>query len=257
MKTLKTIYFSLLLTLCVSAIAQAQEYKYSAKSANKIKILANSGSFKIEGYAGKEIYINGPSSKIPDEAEGLKLINGGLNDNTGEGMYLEEEGNEVIIRNVARSGDFTLRVPENINLHVIAKSYNCGKITISNFKGELELKSDYAGVTLDNVTGPVVCNATYGGVKANFNKVNQEKPISIISTYSKVDVSLPENTKANLSLESSYGNIYSDLDIAYEKKGIDEESTWGGKNIKGKVNGGGVDIYLKSPYSNIYLRKSK
>lgn len=258
MKTLKNIYFSLLLMLSISVAAFAQEYKYSIKSANKIKLLVNSGTLKIEGYSGKEIIISGPAAKIPEEAEGLKLINGGLNDNTGAGIFLEEQGNEVILKNVVRSGEFRIKVPESFNLQIVAKSYNCNKISVTNFKGELELKSDYASVNLDNVTGPVVCNATYGGVKASFNKVNQEKPISIISTYSKVDVSLPEGTKADLHLESNYGNIYSDLDIAYDKKGVDDESMWSmGKNINGKVNGGGVEIYLKSPYSNIYLRKVK
>jgi DUF4097 and DUF4098 domain-containing protein YvlB len=257
MKTLKTLYLIVILGLIGLSFAQAQEFRHTPKG-NKLKILTNSGSFTIEGHSGKEIVLSGPSSKAPEEAEGLKLITGGAYDNTGTGLNIDETDGAVVIKNVARSGNFRVLVPEKMNLIIGAKTYNCGKITVSNFKAELEIKSEYGSIYLDNVTGPVVCNATYGKVKANFDQVNQSKPISIVATYSNVDVSLPESTKADVKLESSYGNIYSDITLVQERSSeSDDWGQWGGKTINGKMNGGGVEIYLKSPYSNIYLRKKK
>jgi hypothetical protein len=257
MKTLKPLYLIVIFVIVGLNLANAQEFRYNPKG-NKLKVLTNSGSFTIEGHSGKEIVLSGPNAKTPDEAEGLKLITGGANDNTGAGLNLEEVDGAVIIKNVARSGSFRILVPEKMNLIMNAKTYNCGKITVSNFKAELEIKSEYGSVYLDNVTGPVVCNATYGKVKATFDQVNQSKPISIVATYSAVDVSLPENTKADVKLESSYGNIYSDITLVQEKNSdSDDWGQWGGKTVNGKINGGGVEIYLKSPYSNIYLRKKK
>jgi hypothetical protein len=257
MKSLKTIYLIAILLIAGLNFATAQEFRYNPKG-NKLKVLTNSGSFTIEGHSGKEIVVSGPNAKTPEEAEGLKLITGGANDNTGVGVNIDESDGMVLIKNVARSGSFRILVPEKMNLVINAKTYNCGKITVSNFKAELEIKSEYGSVYLDNVTGPVVCNATYGKVKAVFDQVNQSKPISIVATYSVVDVSLPESTKADVKLESTYGNIYSDISIIQEKRTSEEDLVdWGGKTIDGKMNGGGVEIYLKSPYSNIYLRKKK
>ena len=98
------------------------------------------------------------------------------------------------------------------------------------------------------------------------------------STSGFVDVTIPENTNANLKLNSTSGDIYTDLDIEVEEeekkstvkkwklnetaKGVNWESWEGncsgcGTKIKGQLNTGGVDIYIKSIGDDVFLRKSK
>lgn len=73
-----------------------------------------------------------------------------------------------------------------------------------------------------------------------------------------IDVSMASNQKADIETRSYNGDVFSDLaiktptprDRSYRKIG-------GRARIKGKLNGGGVKVYLKTFRGNIYLRKKK
>ena len=86
-----------------------------------------------------------------------------------------------------------------------------------------------------------------------FDKINQKASIDIRTTNGEIDVTLPENTSANLELSSWNGDIYTNFDLKRpDKDGLISISD---RNIKGAINGGGVDITLKSTNGTIYLRK--
>jgi hypothetical protein len=93
----------------------------------------------------------------------------------------------------------------------------------------------------------------YGGVDAVFNS-EIKNPVSIVSVYGHVDASILTTTKANLKLNTSYGEIL----VAPELK-IDVDRTGDMINysdkVNGKLNGGGVNIDLTASYGKIYLRK--
>jgi hypothetical protein len=65
---------------------------------------------------------------------------------------------------------------------------------------------------------------------------------------------MPASSKFNVKLETPYGDIYSDIDIEV-KTTADGMKVISGSNLKGTVNGGGVDVVISSSYENIYLRK--
>ena len=112
----------------------------------------------------------------------------------------------------------------------------------------------YNDVKLVNVTGPMSVKSVYGSVEANFSSLSQKGSISIHSIYDFVDVTLPATVKADVNLKTPFGNIYSDIDIDVKttEKGMRVIS---GSDLKGTVNGGGVEVVLTSSYENIYLRK--
>jgi Putative adhesin len=258
---MKNLKFSLcgIFILLTVLVSQAQEFKVNVKSGSKVKIRSFSGSMSISTHSGNEVIIKAPSIERPKNSEGLRLISGRGEDNTGVGLNVQSTESGLEISGATRkSVEYEVLLPENIALHAHLRGWQCSKLEIDGLKSEVEIDVDYASVYLNNVTGPVVLKVTYGKVKANFSQVNQTKPISLIATYSDLDVTLPSNTKANIKLHSDYGDIYSDFDIAYEKKSGDAD--WikmTGSSVKGTINGGGVEIYLKAPYNNVYLRKSK
>jgi hypothetical protein len=263
MKNLKITLLSILLLL--PALLFAQDFHFTPKSATKVRVATIPGKIILESHTGKDIIIS--SSRINHDEddvkdkEGLQLINGaGVQDNTGTGVNITETDGVVIIRGASQKseGDIKILIPEKMNLLVTSKGWIANNIKINGFKSEIEIKSEYAHVSLSNVTGPIVLNATYGHVKAVFDKVNQEKPISMIATYGTLDVSLPADTKADLQLESDYGSIYTDFQIAMDKT-IDDDNMelLKKKDVVGKINSGGVKIHLKSPYKNVYVRKRK
>jgi predicted membrane protein len=93
----------------------------------------------------------------------------------------------------------------------------------------------------------------YGHVEADFN-ANMKGPISIVSVYGYVDLTLPLATKANLKMSTSYGEILvaPDFKIEIEKEGSMIRYS---DKVNGKINGGGITIDLNSNYGKIYLRK--
>jgi DUF4097 and DUF4098 domain-containing protein YvlB len=128
-------------------------------------------------------------------------------------------------------------------------------VNVSNFSNEIEIKATFGDIQLEDVTGPALINNVHGKIYAKFSKVNPKNPISITSVHGDVDVSLPAKTPANLDLKSSHGEIYTDMDIAFDNV-RDNMRQISGNRIAGKLNGGGVEIHLESTHNNIYLRKA-
>ncbi len=243
-----------------SLLAKAQDFKYDVKSATKVKINTIHGSVAIEGHSGKEIIISGTKCSQDEDAQGLRLVSGnGLTDNTnGYCINIQESEGTVVIRGVSnKNQNVKILIPERMTVKVQSKGWVAKDITVNNIKSELEITSEYAPVSLTNVTGPVVLNATYGKVRAVFAKLNQEKPISMVATYNNLDVTLEPDTKANLRMESSYGDIYTDFDIKSPAGSGDELEKISSHSVAGAINGGGVEIHLESPYKNVFLRRRK
>ncbi len=75
-----------------------------------------------------------------------------------------------------------------------------------------------------------------------------------------IDVSIASGQKANLDMRSYSGDVYSDLPIEVKqpsKLGKSYRKIGGQARLKGKLNGGGTELRLKSFQGNIYLRKAK
>ena len=256
---MKKISTKLLMTgLLLMAIIhiKAQDHKVSLSNAAQAKIVIKElNRVSIKAYDGNEIQIDASDkSGNPERAKGLKPLSAMSEDNTGIGLNIEKSGNVVNIMQASRrdEGKYTIKIPKNANVMVEhTGKWEGGKIEIYGVSGELEVSGRYNSVYMEGVTGPVLANTVYGSIKAVFSEINQNKPISIVSVYGEVDVTIPENTKANLSIKTPYGEAYSDLNIEFSKKeGMKELST-----IQGTINGGGVEMELKATYGDVYLRK--
>jgi hypothetical protein len=235
-----------------------QEYKV-AQSTGKL-IIKEVDGVKVTGYSGSEIVFNGEVEKDdgePDRAKGLKMINAlGLEDNTGLGISVKKVGGNVIVEKVGNSCtcEIEIKLPAAMSLEYEHSNYNGDLVHIENVSGEVLISAMYNDVKLVNVTGPMSVKSVYGSVEATFSTLSQKGSISIHSIYDFVDVTLPAGAKANIGIETPYGDIYSDVDInvTTADKGMRVIS---GSKLKGTVNGGGVDLRLTSSYENIYLRK--
>ncbi|MEO8173744.1 MAG: DUF4097 family beta strand repeat-containing protein [Sediminibacterium sp.] len=227
------------------------------------KLVINLSSVKVEAYGGTEvIFTNDREEREVDErAKGLQPINGsGLMDNTNLGINVSDKGTTIEVSQVSsRDNKIKIMVPKGM---AVSYSYNgvmnSGKASFKNMESELEVSVLHNSVSLENVTGPMTIKATYGGVDATF-KDGMKGPISIVSIYGHVDVSLPVTTKANLSMKTSYGEILAaaDLKIDIERTaGKEDMVSYSNNNVKGKINGGGAELSLRSDYSKIYLRKA-
>ncbi len=246
--------FTFLLTaLLVGTIAQAQsDYTKSLNGVQWVKIESKS-DITLRTHSSNELLIkSGPSVETPEKAKGLKLVGEGGTDNTSIGFSVIQDGNTLIVTNLRKSEGAEIYLPKNQNIS--AKSTWNGDIEIDGFAGEIEADAQLNGsVKILNVNGPVTANTLNGELTVEFGAVKQGSPISLYSTNGAVDVSLPANTPANLSMSTINGNVYTDFDVKLNEK--DGLKSVLGRKISASINNGGVDITLKSTNGNMYLRK--
>jgi DUF4097 and DUF4098 domain-containing protein YvlB len=82
-----------------------------------------------------------------------------------------------------------------------------------------------------------------------------------------IDITFPERIKADITAKNVDGSIYTDFDMEVipgsvqkiEKVKTVPESLFGmmGNTVRGKINGGGMDIQIKTVDGSIYIRKAK
>ncbi len=241
------------IALVTGTIAHAQNsYTKSLNGVTWVKI-ESKADIVLRTHSSNELLIKGGSSKKDSEkAKGLRLVGEGGNDNTDVGFYVVEDGNTLLVKNLRKSEGAEIFLPKGQNVSV--KSTWNGDIEIYGFSGEIEADAQLNGsVEIKDVNGPVTANALNGESTVEFGQISQDSPISIYTTNGPVDVTMPANTPANLSMSCTNGDIYSNFDIEREEKnGL---KSWSGRKFKAAINNGGVAISLKSTNGNIYLRK--
>jgi predicted membrane protein len=247
----------MVLTIMLVAVGclKAQEYKVQ-KSTGRLEI--NIGRVTVEGHSGNEIIFSSKESKRDkdDRAEGLRSINSlGLEDNTGLGINVAEEGNVVKVRQLKKtnSPDIKILVPKGMIVSFSYESQYGGEARFKNMPNEIEVSAQYNSVELENVTGPLTVKTIYGHVEAVLD-ANMKDPISIVSIYGYVDVTIPTTTKANLKMSTSYGEILADPAFKIDIDRKDNMTHYSDK-ITGKLNDGGINIDLSCNYGKVYLRK--
>ncbi|MBX2841620.1 MAG: DUF4097 domain-containing protein [Flammeovirgaceae bacterium] len=260
MNKIAKIICTLFLAIGITIGVQAQEFKtkFSGKSANsKISIALNNSEVKIEGYGGSEVIILARGYKAPPKrAEGLKPLYNTNVDNTGIGLFLSIEGDEMKIEKATREDiDYTFKVPANVHLVVNETQWQGDGIEVHKMEGEVEINAKNSDIVFKDVKGPIVANTTNGDIEIVYLSLNQGKPNSIKSVNGYVDVTMPASSKAEVKMRSMNGEIYSNFELTYpeDKKGIPHVG--GNNTIEGKLNGGGIMLSINSINDDIYLRK--
>ncbi len=243
----------LLAALVLGTIANAQNnYTKSLNGIAWVKI-ESKADIVLRTHDSDELLIKGSRAhKVSEKAKGLRLVGEGGNDNTDVGFYVVEDGNTLLVKNLRKSEGAEIFLPKNQNVSV--KSTWNGDIEIYGFAGEIEADAQLNGsVEIMDVNGPVTANALNGEITVEFGEINQDSPISIYNTNGAVEVTMPANTPANLTMSCTNGDIYTNFDIEREEK--DGLKSVTGRKVKASINNGGVSISLKSTNGNIYLRK--
>ncbi len=230
-----------------------------------------SGSITVKAYDGKDVIVEAKARREDDEdqEERPEREHGTLRriPLSTTGLNVEAENNQVNISTSAlrRAVDLTLTVPvhTSLSLHTV----NGGNIVVTGVDGELDVNDVNGEVMLKNVSGSAVAHALNGRVLATFSRVDPQKPMAFSSLNGDIDLTLPADTKATLSMRTDNGEVYSDFDIQLQattpQQTVEDGRGKGGKyvvkvekNVKGTINGGGQEIQLKNFNGNIYIRKA-
>jgi len=225
-----------------------------------------SGSITVKGADVKEVIVEararGDEAHTGGRAEGMKRI-----PMTSTGLNIEAENNNVRVStdSYQRTIDLTITVPIHTSLSL--HSVNDGNIVVSGVDGEFDINNVNGEVDLKNIGGSVVAHALNGHVVATFNRVDPQKPMAFSSLNGDIDVTFPADLKANVSLRTDNGEVYSDFDVKVQptapQQTVEDNRGKGGKykvqidkNVRGTINGGGQEIQFKNFNGNIYIRKA-
>jgi DUF4097 and DUF4098 domain-containing protein YvlB len=226
-----------------------------------------SGGITVKGGDVKEIVVEarvrgGEDSHGDKRADGMKRI-----PMTSTGLNIEAENNNVRVStdSYQRTVDLTITVPTHtsVSLHTV----NDGNIFVSGVDGELDIDDVNGEVDLKNIGGSVVAHALNGHVVATFNRIDSQKPMAFSSLNGDIDVTFPADLKANVSLRTDNGEVYSDFDVKVQptspQQTVQDDRGRSGKykvkidkNVRGTINGGGQEIQFKNFNGNIYIRKA-
>jgi hypothetical protein len=233
----------------------------------RIKLQTLGGNLTVQGYSGNEVIIKGMAQRNrgagvrvpPEEARGMQRLT------PAPGVSADEDNNNVTIHAGMK--------PENIDLQVPAASALSlktltGSIQIQGVFGDLELESYDGGITLDQVGGSIVAHNLNGGITANVLRVNADKPTSFSTLNGRIDVTLSANVHANLTMRSDQGDVYMDQGFDFKPQanssnGMSNSDSKGmlkprmGNMIHGTINGGGVEINMRTFNGSILVHKGK
>ncbi|WP_299361578.1 DUF4097 family beta strand repeat-containing protein [Winogradskyella sp.] len=268
------IIINLMAMFCFLIMAAQEDYTYNLDGIKKVDIETGARVKIVTGTAnelrftkyqrdstnseddGYYDYNDEQDENDEDErSKGLKPVYSSGIDNTGFGMSIKKEGDVLKIKDLKsymERGGMQIELPKDMDIKLDCGSMGSAKI--KGFSSEIEVKTSVGKIVLSDVTGPITAYTSTGVIEVEFSTVNQSSPISIYSSTGLVDVALPEDTKADIELRSSTGSVFTDFDIQPQRK--DGMNVVGSsRKISSKLNGGGVNIKLRSSTGNIYLRK--
>jgi DUF4097 and DUF4098 domain-containing protein YvlB len=229
-----------------------------------IKASMVNGGITVKAYDGKEVIVEARTRNEEREkpSGGPKRINVSTT-----GLSIEEENNEVRINteSYARTIDLTISVP--VHTSVKLRAVNDGDITVTGVEGEIDVDDVNGAVTLNNISGSAVAHALNEHVHATFAKVNPQKPMAFSSLNGDIDVTFPADVKANVSIRSDRGDVFSDFDVQLQasapKQEVEDGRGKGGKyrvkidkTVHGTINGGGPEYQFTNFQGQIYIRKA-
>jgi hypothetical protein len=229
-----------------------------------VKVSMVNGGITVKAYEGKEIVVearvrNRENSRNEGGPKRLAI--------SSTGLSVEEENNDVNINTESymHAIDVTVSVPVHTSLKL--RAVNDGDIVVTGVDGDLDVDDINGAVTLNNVSGSVVAHALNGHVFATLTRVEPQKAMAFSSLNGDIDVTFPVDLKANVSIRSDRGDVFSDFDVqlktAATQPVVEDSRGKGGKyrvkidkTVHGTINGGGPEIQFTNFQGQIYIRKA-
>lgn len=227
----------------------------------RIRVQLLTGGVTVRGGDTKEVIVEGRSRsdrhEHPARADGMKRL-----DFPGGGLDISEEDNVVEIKGSEGGGDLTITVPRQSSLQL--KALNGGDIVVEQVDGEIDANNLNGKVILRNVSGSVVAHSLNGSVIASLDRIDSSKPMSFSTLNGDIDVTMPDNLKANVVMKTDAGEILTDFDVKLNTVSSVSSEKEGGRyrvrvdrSLRGTIGGGGPELQFTTFNGRIYLRKKK
>jgi len=214
------------------------------------------GAITVKTHSGSDVIVEGEHSHSSDDRQGGMHRIGA----STHGLEAVVDDNVVTVHNNNGNGAVYLTVPVETSLKLKTLS---GAIEVDGVHGDVEVHTLNGHLTLNNISGTVTADSQNGPIKVTMDSVDGSKPLAFSTLNGVVDLTFPADLKADLTVKSSHGPVYSDFDVTLggshgvtERNGnsyrirIDE-------TIRGSINGGGVYLTIHTLNGGVYIRKKK
>jgi hypothetical protein len=175
------------------------------------------------------------------EASGLRKY---VRATTGNGrISLTDVGGEVFAKT-----SFGAVTVQRVNGNLTVENAN-GQVTVNSVKGDANAKTSFAAVTLDDISGHITVDNQNGAVTLSAARTPPGcNSISVKTSFSPIQVRLPENAGYTLTARTSFGRINSELPIT-------TVGQVGGDSLTGKIGNGTCTLSLTNSNGNIEILK--
>ena len=130
---------------------------------------------------------------------------------------------------------------------------NSGSITVDGAEGKLKAYTDFGGISIVNAESVTLDLKTNSGT-VEFSGTLGEGPHTVRSDFGAIGLTLPADSKLDVDLKTDFGNINSDLPVTVI---LNENSRSNESQIIGNINGGGVQLTVKTNSGSISINAIK
>jgi len=177
----------------------------------------------------------------------------------------EERNNRVSISSDWKSQGITIiaRVPSRADLDLSA--VHGGAIEVNSIAGRLEMSNVHGGIVAREISGTAVAETVHGAIEVELDRVEFDTPMAFTTVHGDIDLYLPEDFGANVTIDSRQSEIVSDFEVEFlpTSPNIKRDSHRRGMKfeleqaLKISINGGGTPIRIETLHGDVSLHKSR
>jgi DUF4097 and DUF4098 domain-containing protein YvlB len=138
---------------------------------------------------------------------------------------------------------YEVTVPRTMNIDV--ENTN-GGIYLSDVTGKHELDTTNGKISVERCAGSLDATTTNGGIEAELTRVAQGQPMRFETTNGRIEVAVPSDFAADIDASTTNGSIKTDLPVTTKSAGDN--------SLRGKINGGGTLLRMRTTNGGIALK---
>lgn len=164
--------------------------------------------------------------------------------------YLDFTSKNIKSKNLDIKSTYTDLAFEDITADTVTAniSYGDGISAKSVVTKSFDIKSKYAGVTADKVSGKINADISYASLYLKCESLSDS--ITINGSYAPIQIDLPKNAAFKTDCSTSYGDIKNDFGLKVSETNYGQKKT-----LTGTVNSGTNLVKVTNKYSDIKITK--
>lgn len=217
------------------------------------------GEIEVRGNDAAEVRVE-PKIEV-DANIAARLTNEEIRERVPIQLVARDNVIEVVVNSTLDgfySVDLEIWVPRGTSLGLEVR--DGGNITVDDVGGEVEISNRNGSVELTGLAGAAVVHARNGSIRAGFDSIAQDLPMSFSSLNGSVDVTFPEPPSADVKIRYNRGGVESDFsivsranDVVADTAGLDGRAT---RLLEGRIGDGGPRYYFHTANGTVYLRQA-